>query len=132
MKRTRTIFFVFSFLISLVLLNGLFTRKACIKAGSSRSVDLSRASIFCGSMFCVSVCLFVCLFIVYALEVLARSGADYVVVDMQHGVMDLAEVVSIVSVISLAQAVAIVRVPSLDNAIICKCLDAGAHGKESA
>lgn len=64
----------------------------------------------------------------YSAEVVARSGADYVVIDMQHGVMDLTDVVNVITVIELAKCVPIVRIPSLEVGIISKVLDAGAHG----
>lgn len=64
----------------------------------------------------------------YSAEVLARSGADYVVIDMQHGIIEMSDVVHLIAVIELSKCVPIVRILSLEAGIISKVLDAGAHG----
>jgi hypothetical protein len=65
----------------------------------------------------------------YPAEVMAANkDLDYIVIDMQHGVMDVSDVVNMISVILLAKNTPIVRVPSLDVGLISRVLDAGAHG----
>jgi 4-hydroxy-2-oxoheptanedioate aldolase len=61
-------------------------------------------------------------------EAAARSGLDYVCVDMQHGVIDYSSLAGMVQAIELGGAVPIARVPWNEPGIIGKSLDAGAHG----
>ncbi len=61
-------------------------------------------------------------------EATARSGFDYVCIDMQHGVIDYSDVPSMIQAILLADGCPIVRVPWNEPGVIGKVLDAGAHG----
>ena len=61
-------------------------------------------------------------------EAAARSGVDYVCVDMQHGAIDYSSLVGMVQAIELGGGVPIARVPWNEPGIIGKTLDAGSHG----
>jgi 4-hydroxy-2-oxoheptanedioate aldolase len=61
-------------------------------------------------------------------EVLARSGADYVVVDLQHGAMAEAELPGVTAAVTAAGAVPLVRTRSPAFADIGRPLDLGAQG----
>ncbi|WP_439814657.1 HpcH/HpaI aldolase family protein [Zavarzinia sp. CC-PAN008] len=63
-----------------------------------------------------------------AAEVVARSGFDWVCLDMQHGLPDFASVCAMVRACDLANVPAIVRVPWNEPGIIGRVLDAGALG----
>lgn len=59
-------------------------------------------------------------------EIVARTGFDFVVVDMQHGILDYQETVTLLQAIDVSHSAAVVRVPWNDTAMIGKVLDAGA------
>ena len=59
-------------------------------------------------------------------EVLAETGADYVCVDQQHGVIDYDSMVPMLQAIRAGRAAPITRVLSNDPFPIMKALDAGA------
>ena len=61
-------------------------------------------------------------------EVMAHQGWDTLTVDMQHGVIDYAQMVPMLQAISTTPTVPIVRVPWLEPGIVMKSLDAGAYG----
>lgn len=61
-------------------------------------------------------------------EAAGQAGYDYVVVDMQHGLNDYSDVVSMLQAMSRTGAVPLVRVPWNDQGIIGRVLDAGALG----
>jgi 4-hydroxy-2-oxoheptanedioate aldolase len=61
-------------------------------------------------------------------EVLARTGADYVVVDLQHGAVGEAELPGISAAIGAAGAVPLVRTRSPSFADVGRPLDLGARG----
>lgn len=64
----------------------------------------------------------------YGAEVIAHTGVDSVTVDMQHGMIDFADLVHILQAISTSEAMPLVRVPSSDASLVMKVLDAGAYG----
>ncbi len=64
----------------------------------------------------------------FAAEVMAAQGFDTVTVDMQHGVIDYPQCVSMLQAMTAYDVTPIVRVPWLDPAAIMKALDAGAYG----
>jgi 4-hydroxy-2-oxoheptanedioate aldolase len=64
----------------------------------------------------------------FAAEVMAHQGWDTLTIDMQHGVIDYAQMVAMLQAVSTTQTVPIVRVPWLEPGIIMKSLDAGAYG----
>lgn len=61
-------------------------------------------------------------------EMLARSGFDWLCLDLQHGLYGIDRCIALLQAMTAAPASPIVRVPSLDPALIGKVLDAGAHG----
>ncbi len=61
-------------------------------------------------------------------EALAKIGYDYVVVDMQHGLMEFSDMVAMLQALAHGPSTPIVRVPSNDAALIGRALDAGALG----
>jgi len=64
----------------------------------------------------------------FAAEVMAHQGWDTLTIDMQHGVIDYAQMVGMLQAISTTPTVPVVRVPWLEPGIIMKSLDAGAYG----
>ncbi len=58
-------------------------------------------------------------------EAAARSGFDYVCIDMQHGAIDYSSLVGMVQAVELGGGVPIARVPWNEPGIIGKTLDAG-------
>ncbi len=64
----------------------------------------------------------------YCAETMAHQGWDSLTIDMQHGVVDYAAAVSMLTAISTTPTVPVVRVPWLDPGILMKVLDAGAYG----
>lgn len=61
-------------------------------------------------------------------EALARSGYDWVLIDMQHGVADFATACELIRAVDGAGAAPLVRVPWNEPGIIGRVLDAGAMG----
>jgi 4-hydroxy-2-oxoheptanedioate aldolase len=64
----------------------------------------------------------------FTAEVMARQGFDALVVDMQHGLTDLANLWPMLQAISQTDTVPVVRVAWNDPAAIMKALDFGAYG----
>ncbi len=64
----------------------------------------------------------------YSAEMMAHQGFDSLCVDMQHGMIDYADAVRMMTAVSTTDTVPIVRVPWNDPAMIMKVLDAGAYG----
>ena len=64
----------------------------------------------------------------FSAEVMAHQGWDTLTIDMQHGLIDDAAMVTMLQAISTTETVPIVRVPWLEPAGIMKALDAGAYG----
>ncbi len=64
----------------------------------------------------------------YSAEMMAHQGFDSLCVDMQHGMIDYADAVRMMTAVSTTETVPIVRVPWNDPAMIMKVLDAGAYG----
>src|SRR3954463_5151627 len=61
-------------------------------------------------------------------ELLARTGVDFVVVDLQHGALAEAELPGVAAAISAAGAVPLVRARSSSFADVGRPLDLGARG----
>jgi 4-hydroxy-2-oxoheptanedioate aldolase len=59
-------------------------------------------------------------------EILAKSGFDWALVDMQHGCMDYETAVDMIRAIDLAGGMPVVRVPWNEPGIVGRMLDAGA------
>jgi len=64
----------------------------------------------------------------FVAEIMAEQGYDSLTIDMQHGLIDYADCVSMLQAMRFSDVVPIVRVPWLDPAGIMKALDAGAYG----
>jgi 4-hydroxy-2-oxoheptanedioate aldolase len=64
----------------------------------------------------------------YGAELAGWSGADAVLVDLQHGMTDIQTMIGMLQAISATPATPLVRVPSCDPPLIMKALDAGAYG----
>jgi 4-hydroxy-2-oxoheptanedioate aldolase len=64
----------------------------------------------------------------FSAEVMAHQGWDTLTIDMQHGMIDYAAMVTMLQAISTTPTVPVVRVPWLEPGIIMKSLDAGAYG----
>lgn len=63
-----------------------------------------------------------------AMEMSAAQGCDYVLVDLQHGVADIAQAIHMVRAAQFHGANPLVRVPHCDIEMIGKVLDGGAAG----
>ena len=61
-------------------------------------------------------------------EVAARSGFDWICIDLQHGLIGYQEMLGMLQVVGLAGVPTLVRVPRNDPSWIMKSLDAGAAG----
>ena len=59
-------------------------------------------------------------------EVMGGTGFDYVNVDMQHGMIDYAQMLPMLQAIAIGSSTPLVRVPWNEPGIIGKVLDAGA------
>lgn len=64
----------------------------------------------------------------FAAELVASSGVDYAVIDMQHGLTGYSDLISMLQAVALAGAVPLVRIPYADHGIAQRALDAGAMG----
>ncbi len=64
----------------------------------------------------------------FSAEVMAQQGYDSMTIDMQHGLVDDASMLTMLQAISTTATVPIVRVPWLEPGIVMKALDAGAYG----
>ncbi len=61
-------------------------------------------------------------------EILSRAGFDYVCLDMQHGFVEYADALAMLTAVDLGTATPVVRVPWNEQGIIGRVLDAGALG----
>ena len=64
----------------------------------------------------------------FSAEIMAAQGYDSLTVDLQHGVVDYAQAVTMLQAARASGATPMARVPWLDPGIIMKMLDAGAYG----
>jgi 4-hydroxy-2-oxoheptanedioate aldolase len=64
----------------------------------------------------------------YAAEVYAAQGFDSVTLDMQHGAVDINDVVPLLQAIGMSNVTPMARVPWNNPADIMRVLDAGAYG----
>ena len=64
----------------------------------------------------------------FSAEVMAQQGWASLTIDLQHGLVDEAAMVTMLQAISTTATVPVVRVPWLEPGIIMKALDAGAYG----
>ncbi len=63
----------------------------------------------------------------FSAETMAHQGWDSLTIDMQHGVIDYADAVAMLTAISTTATAPVVRIPWLDPGIAMKMLDAGAY-----
>jgi 4-hydroxy-2-oxoheptanedioate aldolase len=63
----------------------------------------------------------------FSAETMAHQGWDTLTIDLQHGVIDYAAMVTMLQAISTTSTVPMVRVPWLEPGILMKSLDAGAY-----
>jgi 4-hydroxy-2-oxoheptanedioate aldolase len=63
----------------------------------------------------------------FSAETMAHQGWDTLTIDLQHGVIDYAQMVTMLQAISTTPTVPVVRVPWLEPGILMKTLDAGAY-----
>jgi len=61
-------------------------------------------------------------------EIMAKSGFDWLTIDMEHSVITLGEVQNLIQVIELCKTVPLVRVSANDPTLIKRVMDAGAYG----
>lgn len=61
-------------------------------------------------------------------EIMAKAGFDWVVIDLEHSVMDISLTGDLIRVIDLCGAAPLVRLTSNDPNQIKRVMDAGAHG----
>ena len=61
-------------------------------------------------------------------EIMARAGFDWLVIDMEHSVIELREAQEMIQAMDGAGVPAIVRLTSNDQNLIKRVMDAGAHG----
>ena len=61
-------------------------------------------------------------------EIMARAGFDWLVVDLEHSVIDLNMASDLIRVIDLCGVAPLVRLTSNDQNQIKRVMDAGAHG----
>ena len=64
----------------------------------------------------------------FSSEVMAHQGFDSLTVDMQHGVVDYKDAVTMLQAISTTSVIPLARVPWNDPARLMKILDAGVYG----
>jgi 4-hydroxy-2-oxoheptanedioate aldolase len=64
----------------------------------------------------------------YAVEILARSGFDWLCVDLQHGFMTLADLLPVMQAAAITATPVLVRVEDPASLMIHRALDAGAAG----
>ena len=61
-------------------------------------------------------------------EIMAHAGFDWLVIDMEHSVIELSEAQEMIQAIDAAGIPTIVRLTSNDKNLIKRVMDAGAHG----
>jgi len=61
-------------------------------------------------------------------ELMARSGFDCLTIDMQHGAIDYAGALAILTALSATEVTPLVRVPNSDPSFITRVMDIGALG----
>lgn len=61
-------------------------------------------------------------------EIVASAGLDFIILDMEHGCFDLGTLAEAIRSIADYECSPIVRVPFIEQTIIQRVLDAGAHG----
>lgn len=63
-----------------------------------------------------------------AMEMIASQGCDYALIDLQHGVADISQAISMVRAVQFHGTNPLIRTPFCDTEMIGKALDGGAEG----
>jgi 4-hydroxy-2-oxoheptanedioate aldolase len=64
----------------------------------------------------------------YSVEILARSGFDWLCIDLQHGFLTMSDLLGVMQAASITETPVLVRVEDPRSLIIHRALDAGARG----
>ena len=64
----------------------------------------------------------------FSAEIMAHAGWDSLTVDLQHGLADRGDLLTMLTAISTTDVMPLVRVPWLEPGTIMRALDAGAYG----
>jgi 4-hydroxy-2-oxoheptanedioate aldolase len=64
----------------------------------------------------------------FSAEIMAHQGFDSITIDMQHGLVDYTDAVTMLQAISTTGVIPLARVPWSDPARLMKILDAGSYG----
>lgn len=64
----------------------------------------------------------------FSTEIMAHQGFDSITIDMQHGLVDYTDAVTMLQAISTTEVIPLTRVPWSDPARLMKILDAGSYG----
>lgn len=64
----------------------------------------------------------------FSAEIMAHQGFDSITIDMQHGLVDYTDAVTMLQAISTTDVIPLTRVPWSDPARLMKILDAGSYG----
>lgn len=63
-----------------------------------------------------------------AVNVMAAAGLDFIIIDMEHGPTGFETAEDLIRAVESEGSSPVIRVPSLDEAMILRALDIGAHG----
>lgn len=61
-------------------------------------------------------------------ELASAAGMDFLLIDLEHGAIDLADLPALLRALRPGPTRAMVRVPNHDPTMVCRVLDRGAHG----
>jgi 2-keto-3-deoxy-L-rhamnonate aldolase RhmA len=61
-------------------------------------------------------------------EVMAQSGFDWLVIDIEHSVISISQVQNLIQIIELSGVTPLVRISENNSTLIKRCMDAGSHG----
>lgn len=61
-------------------------------------------------------------------EIFSNAGFDWVAIDLEHTSISISQTCKLIRVIELAGSSPLVRIPSIDESLIKKVMDSGAHG----
>ncbi|MEM7301799.1 MAG: aldolase/citrate lyase family protein [Pseudomonadota bacterium] len=64
----------------------------------------------------------------FSAEIVASQGYDSVTIDMQHGMIEFGDCLTMLQAMAASRTTPLVRVPWLEPGIVMKVLDAGAYG----
>ncbi len=64
----------------------------------------------------------------YSAEIMAKSGFDWLAIDMEHGLIDVQKAFELIQVVELAGSIPLVRLNENNPSLIRRVMDAGAKG----